>query len=185
MRRGQYRTTDARSWPARRLCGSLRIAERSIIVRPPVVYGPRDRDVLQVLSTISHGWMVEVGQALCLRRPRRPPVARSDDTKMAAYEAAAGRVPAPRRFSHIYVGDLVDGLIAAADCASAAGRTFYLADPAPVSWGEFGSAAARLMNRHVRTLEIPEQAAFALGWCAEGLVAPVRQAGHPLARQGA
>ena len=143
------------------------IAERSVIVRPPVVYGPRDRDVLQVLSTISHGWMVEVGQALCLRRPRRPPVARSDDTKMAAYEAAAGRVPAPRRFSHIYVGDLVDGLIAAADCASAAGRTFYLADPAPVSWGEFGSTAARLMNRHVRTLEIPEQAAFALGWCAE------------------
>ena len=70
----------------------------NVIVRPPVVYGPRDRDVLQVLRTISHGWMAQSGTA-------------------------------PRRFSHIYVGDLVDGLIAAADCASAAGRIFYLADP--------------------------------------------------------
>jgi dihydroflavonol-4-reductase len=70
------------------------VAERSVIVRPPVVYGPRDRDVLQVLRTVARGWMAQIGAA-------------------------------PRRFSHIYVGDLVDGLIAAADCASAR-RTGFL-----------------------------------------------------------
>jgi dihydroflavonol-4-reductase len=33
----------------------------AIIVRPPVVYGPRDRDVLQILKPISKGWSLEIG----------------------------------------------------------------------------------------------------------------------------
>jgi dihydroflavonol-4-reductase len=67
------------------------------------------------------------------------------------------------------VGDLVDGLIAAADRASAnaGGQVFYLANAAPVSWEEFGSVAARLMCRKLRTVAIPEKAAYALGMCAE------------------
>ena len=114
------------------------LAERTVIVRPPVVYGPRDRDVLQVLRTVARGWMAKIGAA-------------------------------PRRFSHIYVGDLVGGLIAAADCVSAdaGGQVFYLANAAPVSWDEFGSVAARLMGRKLRTVAIPEKAAYVLGLCAE------------------
>jgi len=110
--------------------------ERAVIVRPPVVYGPRDRDVYQVLRNVARGWMARVGAA-------------------------------PRRFSHIYVGDLVDGLMAAADRAGAGGGTFYLAHETAVSWDEFGAAAARLMGRRLRTLAIPEGAAFVLGLCAE------------------
>jgi nucleoside-diphosphate-sugar epimerase len=111
---------------------------RTVIVRPPVVYGPRDRDVYQVIRTVARGWMAQIGTA-------------------------------PRRFSHVYVGDLVDGLIAAADRASAGagGRIFYLANSAPVSWEEFGSLAARLMGRKLRTVAIPESAAYVLGLCAE------------------
>ena len=114
------------------------LAERTVIVRPPVVYGPRDRDVLQMLRTVSRGWMARIGAA-------------------------------PRRFSHIYVGDLVDGIIAAADCTSSStgGQVFYLANAAPVSWDEFGNLAARLMGRKLRTVAIPEQAAYVLGLCAE------------------
>jgi len=114
------------------------LAERTAIVRPPVVYGPRDRDVLQMLRTVARGWMAQIGAA-------------------------------PRRFSHIYVGDLVDGMIAAAYCASAGagGRIFYLAHAAPASWDEFGSVAARLMGRKLRTVTIPEKAAYVLGLCAE------------------
>jgi nucleoside-diphosphate-sugar epimerase len=76
---------------------------------------------------------------------------------------------APRRFSHIYVGDLVDGLIVAAGCIapSAGGQVFYLAHATPVTWGEFGNVAARLMGRTVRTVAIPEKAAYILGMCAE------------------
>lgn len=114
------------------------LAERSVIVRPPVVYGPRDHDVLQMLRTVSRGWMAQIGAA-------------------------------PRRFSHIYVGDLVDGLILAADGLNpgAAGQVFYLASPTPVSWQEFGNLAARLMGREMRTLTIPEKAAYVLGLSAE------------------
>jgi|SRR5580658_819976 dihydroflavonol-4-reductase len=110
---------------------------RTAIMRPPVVYGPRDRDVYQILRTVARGWMAQIGTA-------------------------------PRRFSYIYVGDLVDGLIAAADCPSAGGQVFYLANSAPVSWDEFGKVAARLMGRQVRTVAIPEKAAYSLGLCAEG-----------------
>jgi nucleoside-diphosphate-sugar epimerase len=121
------------------------LSERSLIVRPPVVYGPRDRDVYQILRSIAHGWMTQIGTA-------------------------------ERRFSHIYVGDLVDGLIAAADCARADGQVYYLADPAPVCWNEFANVAARLMHRKVRTLAIPESAAYVLGLCAEWWT---RLAGEP------
>jgi dihydroflavonol-4-reductase len=109
---------------------------RAVIVRPPVVYGPRDRDVYQMLRTVSRGWMAQIGAA-------------------------------PRRFSHIYVGDLVDGLIAAADSASAGGQVFYLADATPATWDAFGSTAARLMGRKLRTVTIPEKAAYMLGLGAE------------------
>jgi nucleoside-diphosphate-sugar epimerase len=112
------------------------LAPRTAIVRPPVVYGPRDRDVLQMLRTVAQGWMAQIGRA-------------------------------PRRFSHIYVGDLVDGLIAAADRAGAGGKIYYVADATPVSWDEFGNVAARLMGRKLRTIAIPEKAAYALGLCAE------------------
>jgi len=108
----------------------------TVIVRPPVVYGPRDKDVYQMMRTVARGWMVKIGAA-------------------------------PRRFSHIYVGDLVDGLIAAADHAGAGGQIFYLADAAPVSWDEFGRVAARLMSRKLRTVAIPEKVAYMLGLCAE------------------
>ena len=36
------------------------LAPGAVIVRPPVVYGPRDTDVLQVLRSISNGWMLEI-----------------------------------------------------------------------------------------------------------------------------
>lgn len=112
------------------------LSGRSVIVRPPVVYGPRDRDVYQMIRGLARGWMLQIGRVR-------------------------------RYFSMIYVTDLVEGLIAAADREGVAGRVFYLAHSSPASWDEFGNTAARLMGRRVRTLMIPESAAYALGWCAE------------------
>ncbi len=112
------------------------VGERAVIVRPPVVYGPRDRDVYQVIRTVARGWVLQIGSQR-------------------------------RYFSLVYVGDLVDGLIAAAEREGVGGRIYYVAHPRPASWDEFGNTAARLMGRHARTLAIPEKAAYALGWCAE------------------
>jgi nucleoside-diphosphate-sugar epimerase len=36
------------------------LAPGAVIVRPPVVYGPRDIDVFQVLNSISKGWMLQI-----------------------------------------------------------------------------------------------------------------------------
>lgn len=37
------------------------LAEQAVIVRPPVVYGPRDRDVLQAFRAVSRGIMLQIG----------------------------------------------------------------------------------------------------------------------------
>jgi nucleoside-diphosphate-sugar epimerase len=36
------------------------LAPDAVIVRPPVVYGPRDTDVFQLLQSISKGWVLEI-----------------------------------------------------------------------------------------------------------------------------
>ncbi len=112
------------------------VAPQAVIVRPPVVYGPRDTGVLEVLRPISKGWALEI---------------------------AGGE----RWFSAIYVGDLVEGILAAADRALAAGRTYFLAHPERVSWREFAATAGRIIGRHPSTLRLPIVAAQAAGLCAE------------------
>jgi nucleoside-diphosphate-sugar epimerase len=108
----------------------------AVIVRPPVVYGPRDRDVFQLLKSISRGMVVEI---------------------------AGGE----RWFSAIYVKDLCQGLLAAARSQRAAGRTYFLSHPKPLSWTEFGAAAARILGRTPRLVRIPLPMAQAVGMCAE------------------
>ncbi len=39
------------------------LSKRSVIVRPPVVYGPRDADVFQIIRGVARGWMVRIGSA--------------------------------------------------------------------------------------------------------------------------
>jgi dihydroflavonol-4-reductase len=36
------------------------LADRAVILRPPVVYGPRDTDVFQMLKSVSRGWTVQI-----------------------------------------------------------------------------------------------------------------------------
>jgi len=98
-------------------------ASRGVIVRPPVVYGPRDTDVLELLRMAARGWMPVVGDP----------------------EA---------RFSVIYVGDLVEGLLAAAACEQAAGRTYFLAYPVAVSWEQFARVAGSHLGRRPRLVRI-------------------------------
>jgi nucleoside-diphosphate-sugar epimerase len=108
----------------------------AVIVRPPVVYGPRDTDVFRILKPLSQG---------------------------IAFQLGGGE----RWFSAIYVKDLIDGLIAAARAAQAAGRTYFLANSKPVSWGELCAATARVTGRKARILRVPGPVAYAAGWCAE------------------
>ena len=110
------------------------LAPDAVIVRPPVVYGPRDTDVFRMLKSISKGWMLEIGGG-------------------------------ERWFSVIYVGDLVEGLLAAR--RGVPGRAYFLAHPQPVSWSELGAAAARIMARRPRVVRVPPGVAYAVGLGAE------------------
>src|SRR5438876_56021 len=69
-------------------------------------------------------------------------------------------------FSFIYVADLVDGLILASR-PEAAGKTYFLANPNPVSWTEFGATAALTMVKNIRTLICPVWAAYVAGSLAD------------------
>jgi nucleoside-diphosphate-sugar epimerase len=109
----------------------------AVIVRPPVVYGPRDTDVFQVLKSVAKGVSLEI--------------------------SGGGQW-----FSAIYVKDLADGLILASRHPRAAGRTYFMAAPQPVSWRELGREAARIMGRRrPLVVRVPYAAAYAVGSCAE------------------
>ena len=109
----------------------------AVIVRPPVVYGPRDTDVFQVLKSVAKGVALEI--------------------------SGGGEW-----FSAIYVKDLAEGLTLASRHPRAAGRTYFLASPQPVSWRELGREAARIMGRRPpAVVRIPYPSAYAVGACAE------------------
>jgi nucleoside-diphosphate-sugar epimerase len=106
------------------------------IVRPPVVYGPRDTDVYQILKSIARGLVLEISGG-------------------------------ERWFSAIFVQDLVDGILAAVGTPKAAGRTYFLAHPKPVSWTNLREAAERIIGRRPRVVCVPMAAAQAVAWGAE------------------
>lgn len=72
-----------------------------------------------------------------------------------------------REVSMIYVGDVVHGLIAAATHAHAAGRTYCLAHPEPVSWRAFAHAAGVALNREPILISLPRSVARAVALAAE------------------
>ena len=110
----------------------------AVIVRPPVVYGPRDTDVFQMLKSVNRGMMLEIGGG-------------------------------ERFFSAIFASDLVEGLLVAARHPAAAGRTYFLAHPDPVSWRALGRAAARILGRQARVVTIPLALARLAGLAGESV----------------
>ncbi len=97
------------------------------IVRPPAVYGPGDRDVLQVFQMLAKGFLLSVGSS------------------------------AKQRFSMIYVDDLVAGMMMAARSSRAAGRIYYITSPSSSSWDELIAAAKPVLGfTKIRRLSLPE-----------------------------
>ena len=82
---------------------------------------------------------------------------------LAAFKQASGRValhavPREHSFSLIHVLDLVDALIRAAERPSAAGRTYFVADEQPVSWGQLYDEVATAAGSRPFQLELPHTA---------------------------
>lgn len=94
------------------------------IIRPPAVYGPRDKDVLLFFRTLKKGILPLIG----------------------------GK---ERYLSIIYVRDLVEGIIMAAESEHTLDQTYFLTMEKPVSMEEFGRIALEHMGRKGLRVTVP------------------------------
>lgn len=98
------------------------------IIRPPAVYGPRDRGVFTFFQMIQRGLLPLLGM----------------------------QNPDPRRYSFVHVDDLVQGIAlagAAKDLSS--GEVFYISGDGEFSWEQAMRLMAKGMNKRVAPLRLP------------------------------
>ncbi len=117
----------------RALCGPL----EATVVRPPLVYGPRDRELL-------------------------PPLFR-----MARLGVVLKSGFADKRYSAVHVEDLADGILAAAERGRRLSRSgsegiYFLADGVEHRWEDLARAAAEALGARARVLPVPEAASWLL-----------------------
>ncbi|NND72478.1 MAG: NAD-dependent epimerase/dehydratase family protein [Rhodothermales bacterium] len=94
------------------------------IVRPPAVYGPREKDIFTFIRMLSLGVAPMVG---------------------------SGALP---ELSLVYVVDLVEGMILAAESPEAAGKTYFMGSEEQYSWKDVKQATQRALGKK-RALTIP------------------------------
>jgi dihydroflavonol-4-reductase len=87
-----------------------------------------------------------------------------------------------RQVSLIHVGDVVQGLLAAADSPRAVNRTYCLAHPEPVTWRRFARAVGAALGRDPLLVSVPASLAWAIAVAAEGC-ARLRRAAAILNRE--
>ncbi|MBI5360652.1 MAG: NAD(P)-dependent oxidoreductase [Planctomycetes bacterium] len=105
------------------------------IVRPPIVYGPRDTDVFDYFKTIKCGIRLLTGRG--------------------------------KKYSIVYVEDLVEGILSACETPVSAGRIYYIADPRIYEWENIADAIKKTIGRRTITLNMPH--------CVIGLAARVNE----------
>jgi len=104
------------------------------IVRPPAVYGPGDKDVLQVFLMLSRGLLVTPGKV------------------------------GKQRFSMIYVDDLVDGILMAARSPQAVGRVYNITSRCSWSWDDVITASQPLLGfGRLWKISLPQPLLFFIG----------------------
>jgi nucleoside-diphosphate-sugar epimerase len=108
------------------------------VVRPPAVYGPRDRDILDFFRAVKRHVCPVVGR---------------------------GSEPA---VSLVHVRDLVRGIVDLAAAPATADETYFLSSDRPYAWNEVKAAATDALNTWAVTLPIPGPLVGAVGALAEG-----------------
>lgn len=107
------------------------------IVRPPAVYGPRDRDILTFFQTVKKGVCPVVG---------------------------GGQVP---ELSLVHVRDLVRGMVDAAEAERTAGETYFLGSEAIYAWNEVKAATLDALDSWALTVPVPGALVGAVGALSE------------------
>ncbi len=107
-----------------------------LIIRAPVIYGPRDKAIYTYFKLLK-------------RRIRPLP--------------GNGEV----HFNALYVGDLIEGMILAAENESSSGETYFIADERSYSWKEAADKAARALGVKAIKINIPRWLISASAFLAE------------------
>lgn len=104
------------------------------IVRPPAVYGPGDRDILEVFTMMKKGYLLSAGSG------RR------------------------QRFSMIHVDDLIEGILLALRSERASGETWFITSPVGYGWEEVIEAARPVLAfSRLWRISLPKPFVFGLG----------------------
>ncbi len=134
-----------------------------VIVRPPLVYGPRDEDVLQMIKSAGMGVVAQPG----LRRAAMSAIHGHDLATGIALVGERG-LPLPRK---AMFGDDAHVLAGGGAVSSEAGAIddprgegiYYISDGACSSIADFGQAAAKAMGRRALTIPMPGFAVRSVG----------------------
>lgn len=109
------------------------------VVRPPIVYGEGDRDVLLAFRQVAGGWFLAVGGAAALAK----------------------------RYSIVHAADLAKGIALALESPRAAGRAFFLPGPDDATFGELLAGIERVVGRRARRVPCATPIAWPSAWLVE------------------
>lgn len=140
--------TPISNYGASKLAGEAALKEigsalSSVVVRPPSVYGPRDRGIFTFFDIINKGVIPLLG----LERPD------------------------PRRYSFVHVDDLVRGIIAAGFASGpfSPGELFYVSGDGEYSWEETMEMIAQGLEKKGLRVRLPIFAMRAAGALCSGI----------------
>lgn len=112
-------------WEAEQVLGATAGGMETVVVRPPLIYGPGVRgNFMSLLRLCAKGWLLPLAS---VRNAR----------------------------SLIYVGNLADALVRVADHPAAAGQTFLVSDGEAVSVPELVRRIAAALGRSAHLLPVP------------------------------
>lgn len=130
-----------------------------IIVRPPLVYGPRDEDVLQMIKSAALGVVAQPGL-----RPTWMSAIHGRDLAQGIALVGERGLPIPHDADdHVHVGGGGDPRVPGSVDDPRGAGIYYLTDGGRTSVAEFGQLAAAALGRRALTIPLPAVAVRSVG----------------------
>jgi nucleoside-diphosphate-sugar epimerase len=137
-----------------------------VIVRPPLVYGPRDEDVLQMIKSAGMRVVAQPG----LRPTWMSAIHGRDLAVGIALAGERGRpLPIDPDFAHVLAGAGGDPRVPGSVDDPRGTGIYYLTDGDRTTVAEFGQLAAAALGRRALTIRLPGFAVRSVGLLSEGL----------------
>jgi nucleoside-diphosphate-sugar epimerase len=131
-----------------------------VIVRPPLVYGPRDEDVLQMIKSAALGVVAQPG----FRQTWMSAIHGRDLAIGIALVGERGQpIPADPGHDHVHTGGGGDPRVPGAVDDPRGAGIYYLSDGGRTSIAEFGQLAAAAVGRRALTIPLPAFAVRSVG----------------------